>query len=56
MRLSAPTQIVFFLALALAVVAFLGFFGVVAPIVTYAFWLMTAAWVLLTLGCLLKGF
>lgn len=56
MKLSAPTQAVFLIALVLAIISLLGSFGVLAPVATYAYWLMTAAYVVLALACMLKGF
>lgn len=55
MKLSAPTQSVFLIAVVFAVLALLGFTGVVAQIAAYSFWLMTAAFAVLAIGCFLKG-
>ena len=55
MKLSAPTQIVFIIACVLALIGLLAFLGVVAPLAAHSFWLMTAGFVVLALGCLLKG-
>jgi hypothetical protein len=54
-RLSAPTQIVFLISLALAVLAVLGLFINIPVISIYAFWIAIIAYVVLALGCLLKG-
>jgi hypothetical protein len=55
MKLSAPTQPVFLIALALAVLSLLGFLGVVTALAGYSFWLMAAGYAVLALACLLKG-
>ena len=55
MRLSAPTQAVFIITLILGLLGLLGGLGVIAPVAGHAFWLVTIAWVVLTLACLVKG-
>lgn len=55
MKLSAPTQVFFLIALALAVIGLLGALGVVAAVAGQSFWFMTAGYVVLALACLLKG-
>lgn len=55
MKLSAPTQPVFLIAVILGILGILGLFGVIAPVAGYACWLVIIAFALLTLGCLLKG-
>ena len=55
MKLSAPTQPVFLIAVALAVLSLVGFLGVLAPLGTYAYWLMAAAFAVLATACVLKG-
>lgn len=54
MNLSAPTQIVFVIALIVAIVAVLVFLGTFSFGIS-SFWLMTAAYVIMVLGTLLKG-
>jgi hypothetical protein len=56
MTLTAPTQIVFIIAVVIAII------GLLAALTTYvafiplsAFWIMTIAFVVLALGVLLKG-
>lgn len=55
MKLSAPKQITFWIAVAVAVV------GIVASLVTipvlsgFAFWIVVVAFVLLALGCFING-
>ena len=60
MNLSAPTSVTFLVSLVVAVVGILLFLGVlptlaVAGFSLTAFWAMTIAFVILALGCLLKG-
>lgn len=55
MKLSAPTQVFFLIALALAVIGLLGALGVITAVAGNAFWLMTAGYAVLALACLLKG-
>jgi hypothetical protein len=55
MSLSAPTQWLFFLALIIAIIALLMFFSVITFIPVAAFWVMTLAYVVLAVGCLIKG-
>jgi hypothetical protein len=55
MNLNAPTQIVFIIALVIAIIALLMFFSVITFIPIAAFWVMTLAFVILAGACLLKG-
>ena len=55
MNLSAPTQIVFIIAVVIAIIALLMVFNVIGFIPIAAFWVMTIAFVVLAAGCLLKG-
>jgi len=55
MSLSAPTQIVYIIALIIAIIALLMFFNVIAFIPVAAFWVMTLAYVILAVACLLRG-
>tara|TARA_R110002096_G_scaffold20971_3_gene68472 strand:- start:7686 stop:7856 length:171 start_codon:yes stop_codon:yes gene_type:complete len=55
MKLNAPTKLFFLISLILVVVALLGGLGVVGAIAGYSFWIAIAAWVVLALGCILKG-
>ena len=55
MNLSAPKQIVFILACIMALIGFLGGIGVLPFIVMAPFAWVTAAFVLLAAGNLLKG-
>ncbi len=55
MTLNAPTQIVYFIALVIAIIALLMFLNVITFIPVAAFWVMTLAYVVLAVACLLKG-
>lgn len=55
MKLSAPKQITWFVALALAVLALLGQTSVVAALSPYAFWLALIAAALMLLATIVKG-
>ena len=55
MTLSAPTQMVFIIAVVIAILAALAALGVLSFIPIPSVWLMGIAFVLLALGCVLKG-
>ena len=55
MSLSAPTKAVFFISVVLAVLGLLSGFGVISAIPGNSFYIMTAAWAVLTGGVMLKG-
>ncbi|NWG26168.1 MAG: hypothetical protein HXY30_17430 [Pseudorhodoplanes sp.] len=55
MNLSAPTQVVFLISLVLAVLAVIGLFVNIPFISLYSFWVMTAGYVVLAIGCLFAG-
>jgi hypothetical protein len=55
MRLSAPKQITWLVALILGVIALLSFLGVIPQLSAYTFWMMTIAWAILILATLLDG-
>lgn len=56
MTLSAPTQIVFWISIVLAVIAVIGWLGVLgAAISGYAFWILLLGMAVLVVGCLLRG-
>ena len=55
MNLNAPTQIVYIIALVIAIIALLMFLSVITFIPVAAFWVMTLAYVVLAVACLLKG-
>ena len=56
MNLNAPTQIVFIIAVVIAVIALIGYFvPTIAIIGVYAFWIMTVAFIVLAAGVLFRG-
>jgi len=54
MKLRAPKNVTFWVAVVLAVAGLLGNLGVVGALAGYAFWLVFVGFVLLMLGVLLK--
>jgi hypothetical protein len=56
MRLSAPKQVVFYISVILLIVGLVANFGNFNFFAGDAFWITFAGGVLLSLGCLLKGF
>ena len=54
MRLSPPKQVTWFIALALAVLALLGFTGTIGSLSPFSFWLALISAALLLLATLLK--
>jgi hypothetical protein len=55
MKLSAPTQIVWIIALILGIAGILGFLGVIAALSAFAFWLVAAGWALLLIATVMSG-
>ena len=55
MNLSAPTQVVFIIALIIAIIALLMMVNVITFIPVASFWVMTIAYVVLAIGCMIKG-
>ena len=55
MNLSAPTQIVFIISLVVAIIGLLAGLGVISFIPIAAFWIVTLAYVILAVACLLRG-
>ena len=53
--LNTPTQMVFLISLALAVLAILGLFVTIPFVSIYAFWVAIIAYVVLAAGCLMKN-
>ena len=53
MDLHKPSQAVFLIAVALAVMALIGFFLTIPVLTQYQFWLALAGFLLLALGCIL---
>ena len=55
LKLSAPSQIVWIIALILGLVGILGALGVIASLATYALWLVVAGWALLLIATVMRG-
>lgn len=55
MKLSAPTQAVWLIAVILGVIGLLAYVGVIPPAAPYAFWLIAIAFIMLALATMLKG-
>jgi hypothetical protein len=55
MKLNAPSQTVFIIAVVIAVIAVIGLFVTIPFISLYAFWVMTLAFVILAGACLMRG-
>jgi hypothetical protein len=55
MKLSAPTTVVFVIALVVAIIAALQALGTISIIPIASVWLMAVAYVVLAVGCLIKG-
>jgi hypothetical protein len=56
LKLSAPSQIVWIIALILGIVGILaGPLGIVAALGMYAFWLVVAGWALLLIATIMRG-
>jgi hypothetical protein len=54
MKLNAPTKLVWFISIALAVVGVVFFF--IPAVQAYSFWVLLVGWVLMFLGTVLTGF
>lgn len=55
MKLSAPSQNLFIVAVVIAVVALLGMIVVIPVVSAYAFWIMLLAFVVLAAGVMVRG-
>jgi hypothetical protein len=55
MKLSAPKQVTWFIALALAVLAILGEAAIIKVLTPYSFWLAIIAAALMLLATIVKG-
>jgi hypothetical protein len=55
LKLSAPSQIVWIIALILGIVGILGFLQIVAALSAYAFWLVVVGWALLLIATVMRG-
>lgn len=56
MRLTPPKKIIFIISLILAIISLVAHFVNIPVATQYQYWIMVAAWLLLTLGVALKGF
>jgi len=55
MNLSAPSQMMFIIAVVVAIIAILGYFISIPFISAYAFWILVLAFVILAGACLMRG-
>jgi len=55
MTLNAPSQMVFIIAVIIAIVAVIGYFVVIPFVSTYAFWILVLGFVVLAGGVIMKG-
>jgi hypothetical protein len=55
MKLTPPTQVVFWISVALGVLGFLGGVGVIGALAAYAFWFAFVGLALLVVALLVKG-
>lgn len=53
---NAPTQVIFLIALAIAVIAVLSIFVFIPTLSANTVWIALLAYVVLAAGCVLKGF
>jgi hypothetical protein len=54
MKLNAPSQIAWIIALILGIVGILGVLGVITALSAYAFWLVVAGWALLLIATMMR--
>lgn len=54
-NLNAPSRLIFLISLALAIIALLGALVIIPVVTQYAFWLAILAYVVLSLGVIMKG-
>ena len=55
MPLSAPSQVYFLISLALVIIAILGALVIIPVVTKSAFWIAILGYIVLALGCLMKG-
>ena len=55
LKLSAPSQVAWIIALILGIVGVLGVLGVITGLAAYAFWLVVAGWALLLIATITRG-
>lgn len=53
--LSAPSQVYFLISLALVIIAILGALVIIPVVTKYAFWIAILGYIVIALGCLMKG-
>ena len=53
--LSAPSQVYFLISLAFVIIAILGALVIIPVVTKYAFWIAILGYIVLALGCLMKG-
>ena len=55
MKLSAPTQAIFWLAILLALFALIGSIVTIPYLTAYGFWILLAGFIILAAGTMMKG-
>lgn len=55
MNLSAPSQVVFWIAVIIAIIAILGMLVAIPFVTQYAFWILLLGFIVLAGGCLMRG-
>jgi hypothetical protein len=55
MKLSAPTQVVWIIAVVVGVIGVIAALGSIPVLGAYAFWLVVIAWAIFVLSTLMKG-
>ena len=54
MKLNAPSQVAWIIALILGIIGILGVLGVITALSAYAFWLVVAGWALLLIATMMR--
>lgn len=55
LKLSAPSQMIWIIALILGIVGILGVLGIITALAAYAFWLVVAGWAVLLIATVMRG-
>ena len=55
MKLSAPTQVVWIIAVVVGVIGIIAALGSIPGLSAYAFWLVVIAWIILVISTMVKG-
>ena len=55
MKPSAPSQMIFLISIVIAILGLIGKATPAGPLTTYDFWLVFTAFIVLALGCMVKG-